>query len=99
MAYAAFFLSDLAITYYIGSRLRIRQPLRIFASSLVNFLVVVMVFLMGIRMGVNREVIKSLGTIGILAFTITVIVWIITIIGISIACRPLDISRFGNERT
>ena len=93
MTYSAFFLGDLVVTYFIGTRLRQSQPFRKTAGQLVSVLVFLMVFLMGLRMGMNEEVISSLGSIGLMALAVSLIVWIVPILGIILMRRPLNLRR------
>ena len=68
MAYIALYWSAMVIGYYIGSKKRdhgdrFLKPTDVIMMASVSLLV----FLMGIRMGSNEEVIRHLGTIGLQA--------------------------------
>ena len=73
MGYVALYMSILAVGYFLGSKLRCKREKMGFLDGLTNFCVSLLVFIMGIKMGSNEEVIENLGTIGIQSVVITIV--------------------------
>ena len=61
--------------------------------------IVVMVFLMGSRIGANEEIVSSLDSIGLISLAYTLIVLAVTCAAYSIARRLLGFSRYGVHRS
>ena len=95
MAYAFFFIGVWILSYFLGSRLRERQPLRNQANRLSGFFVILMVILMGLRMGINEEVVRSMGSIGVMSAIITIVIWIVTVGLITVSRKFLGISKWA----
>lgn len=60
------------INYYIASKLRHLAERFGFLDRMLTLFIVALVFIMGLKMGANEEVISSLGTIGVQAVLITI---------------------------
>lgn len=95
MGYVALYMSVLACGYALGSRLRDRKEKMGFLDGLTNFCVSLLVFVMGIKMGSNEEVIANLGTIGIQSVVITVVLAVITIAGVTAARLALGMNKYA----
>ena len=72
MAYIALYWGAMALCYFIGSRQRSHAERYRFLNGLMLACIALLVFLMGVRMGSNEEVIANLGTIGLQALLVTV---------------------------
>ena len=95
MGYVALYMGVLAAGYFLGSKLRDRREKMGFLDGLTNFCVSLLVFVMGIKMGSNEEVIANLGTIGIQSVVITVILAVITIAGVTMARLALGMNKYA----
>lgn len=95
MGYVALYMSILALGYFLGSKLREKKEKMGFLDALTNFCVSLLVFVMGIKMGSNEEVIANLGTIGIQSVVITVILAVITIAGVTTARLALGMNKYA----
>jgi uncharacterized membrane protein YbjE (DUF340 family) len=51
---------------------------------------------MGLRMGANKEIVDSLGTIGIQSLIVTVITIVMSVLGITLSRKILKMDRYGN---
>lgn len=81
--------------YFAGTRMRnLERDFSIF-GLIQNISLVVMVILMGMRMGSNKEVIENLGTIGIISLVLTVFSMVFTVIAIYITRNLIGIDRYG----
>ena len=95
MGYVALYMSVLACGYFLGSKLRDRKEKMGFLDGVTNFCVSLLVFVMGIKMGSNEEVIANLGTIGIQSVVITVVLAVITIAGVTMARIALGMNKYA----
>ena len=59
-------------------------------------MVYLLVLLMGLRMGANKEIVDSLGTIGIQSLIVTVITIVMSVLGITLSRKILKMDRYGN---
>lgn len=95
MGYVVLYMSVLAVGYVLGSKLRDKREKMGFLSGLTNFCVSLLVFVMGIKMGSNEEVIANLGTIGIQSVVITIVLAVITIAGVTMARLLLGMNKYA----
>lgn len=98
MGYVALYMGVLAFGYFLGSKLRDKKEKMGFLDALTNFCVSLLVFVMGIKMGSNEEVIANLGTIGIQSVVITVVLAVITIVGVTMARILLGMNKYALTR-
>ena len=96
MAYIALYWSAMVIGYYIGSKKRdhgdrFLKPTDVIMMASVSLLV----FLMGIRMGSNEEVIRNLGTIGLQALLATVLLMAGAVLSVTVTRKLLHIDKWG----
>ena len=89
------YLGITIIGYFLGSRLRSVKEKLGWTGKVQTCAIIILVFVMGLRMGANDEVIKNLNSIGLYAFIFTVVVMVVTVICISLTRRMLKIDRFG----
>ena len=95
MGYVVLYMSVLAVGYFLGSKLRNKKEKMGFLGGLTNFCVSLLVFVMGIKMGSNEEVIDNLGTIGVQSVVITVILAVITVAGVTMARILLGMNKYA----
>lgn len=95
MGYVVLYMSFLAAGYIAGSKLRDKRDKMGFLGALTNFCVSLLVFIMGIKMGSNEEVISNLGTIGIQSVVITVLLAVITVAGVTLARVVMGMNKYG----
>ena len=88
--------STLIVMYIIAMKFRDRKENLRWIEQVMNVLIYVLVFLMGLRMGCNREIVDSLGTIGIQAIIITLLTITFSMLGITLVRHILKMDRYGN---
>ena len=88
--------SALILMYIVGMKLRDRKENLGWVESAMNFMVYLLVLLMGLRMGANKEIVDSLGTIGIQSLIVTVITIVLSVLGITLSRKILKMDRYGN---
>ncbi|MBR5740375.1 MAG: lysine exporter LysO family protein [Firmicutes bacterium] len=87
----------MVVCYLIASRLRDRKDKMTWTGTLMNVLIYVMVFLMGMRMGANEDVIRSPPTIGLQSIFVTALVIVSGMLGVTLVRKILGIGRFGRN--
>ena len=85
------------LCYIIASRLRAHKSRMTWVGSFMNVLIYVMVLLLGMRMGANEEVIKSLPSIGLQSLLVTILVIVSGMVGVTVVRKLLHIGRFGRN--
>ena len=95
MGYVVLYMGAMTIGYFIGSKQRHRAQFFGFIGNALLVCIFIMVLIMGIRMGSNDEIIRNLGTIGVQALIITVIVFVFSAIGASVTRRLMKIDKYG----
>ncbi len=95
MGYVALYMSILAISYVVGSKVRDKKDKMGFINIIMLFCVSLLVLVMGIKMGSNEEVIANLGTIGVQSVVITVLLMVITILGVTLTRKLLGMNKYG----
>ena len=88
--------SALILMYIVGMKLRSRKEKLGWVESAMNIMVYLLVLLMGLRMGANKEIVDSLGTIGIQSLIVTVITIVMSVLGITLSRKILKMDRYGN---
>ena len=88
--------SALIIMYIIAIKLRPHKDKLGWVEQAMNILVYLLVLLMGLRMGANKEIVDSLGTIGVQSLLVSVITITLSILGITLSRKILRMDRFGN---
>ena len=96
MKQLAMYWSAMVIMYVIASKLRNRKENFKWVSEAINVPIYVLVLLMGLRMGANKEIVDSLGTIGIQSVIVSVLVIGSSILGVIIMRTVLKMDRYGN---
>lgn len=95
MGYVVLYMSILVVGYLIGSKLRNQKDKMGFVGNVTLFCVTLLVFVMGIKMGSNEEVIANLGTIGIQSVVITVVLGVITVVGVMLARIIMGMNKYA----
>ena len=88
--------SALIIMYIIAIKLRPHKDKLGWVEQAMNILVYLLVLLMGLRMGANKEIVDSLGTIGVQSLLVSVITITLSVLGITLSRKILRMDRFGN---
>lgn len=96
MAYIALYWIAMMIGYFVGSKKRddAHKYMGIIDLAMMAS-VSMLVFLMGIRMGSNEQVIRNLGTIGLQALLITVLLMAGAVISVTVTRKLLRIDKWG----
>ena len=85
----------LILCYFIASRLRNMASRFGFLDKSMMAAVYILVFLMGLRMGINRQVTSALATIGVQALAITLATIGGSILMIFLVRKALRLNRYG----
>ncbi|MBR6955869.1 MAG: lysine exporter LysO family protein [Firmicutes bacterium] len=96
MKQLAMYWSAMVIMYIIASKLRNRKENFKWVSEAINVPIYVLVLLMGLRMGANKEIVDSLGTIGVQSVIVSVLVIGCSILGVILMRAVLKMDRYGN---
>ncbi len=99
MAYIALYWGAMALCYFIGSRQRSHAERYRFLNGLMLACIALLVFLMGVRMGSNEEVIANLGTIGLQSLLVTVVLMAGTVFGVTLTRKLLRMDKYGRLKT
>lgn len=95
MALLAFYWSVMILCYIIASKLRHKKESFGFLDQMLNIVIYVLVFIMGLRMGANEEVISNLGTIGVQSVIATVLVVGGSMIAVFVTRTIMGLTREG----
>lgn len=95
MAYVVLYMGAMFIGYCIGSRQRSAAEKFAFLGKVLSLCIFLMVFIMGLRMGSNEEVIKNLGTIGLQALAITGLIFVMSCLSITVTRKLMGIDKWG----
>lgn len=86
------------IGFVIGSKVRSHRDRFSWTSRVQMVALIILVMVMGMRMGSNEEVIANLSTIGISAFLMTAVIMACSILAIWLARQVMGIDRFGRMK-
>jgi len=90
----------LAVTiagYFIGAGLKKSNRTWTWVGPLQTLVIVLLVFLMGSRIGASEEIVSSLGTIGLVSFLFTIVVMAMTVLAFTAARRLMGFDRYGRR--
>ena len=93
MTLLALYWSIMIACYLIASKLRRHANKFHFLDALTNLFIYFLIFLMGLRMGANREVTDNLGVIGVQALLVTALTMAFSMLGAFAVRRALHIDR------
>lgn len=94
----AFYWSIMLACYFLASRLRHKAERFAFLNPVMTGFVVLLVFLMGLQMGADEEVISSLGTIGLQAVFVTGLVVGGSILFVCLGRKVFGLNRQGVQK-
>lgn len=83
------------VGFVIGSKFRNKKEAFGWTSKVQMVALIILVLVMGMRMGSNEEVISNLSTIGVSAFIMTVVIICCSILAIFLARKVLRIDKLG----
>ncbi len=99
MTYLALYLAVTIAGYFVGDRLKKAGRVLPWTGKLQTLVIVILVFLMGSRIGANQEIVASLDSIGLVSLAYTAIIFAVTCAAYSVARRLLGFDRYGVRRT
>ena len=85
------------VGYFVGARLKKQNKTWKWVGPLQTLVIIVLVFLMGSRIGASEEIVSSLGTIGLISFVFTIIIMLMTVVAFTIARRVMGFDRYGRR--
>ena len=88
--------SAMIVMYIVGMKLRPKKEKLGWVEEAMNVLVYVLVLFMGLRMGANKEIVDSLGTIGVQSLLVSAIAIVLSMLGITLSRAILRMDRYGN---
>ena len=92
------FWSMIVAGYYIGYILRKKFNEISFPDTVILYCAVILVTIMGIRMGLSEKIVSVVNKIGITAIIFTLVFWIGGILGIIFMRKILKINRCGKRK-
>ena len=95
MTYLLLYLAITIVGYIIGSRLKKIGKAPTWVGKVMTAVIVILIFIMGTRIGNNEQILQSLDTIGLIAFIFTLIIMFFTCLGFTIARRLFGFDRYG----
>lgn len=98
MGYLAMYLAVTVAGYFIGKQLKKKDIPLPWLSHVQTAVIMILVFFMGSRIGANEEIIRSLDTIGLVAFAYTLIIFAVTTAIFSLCRRLMGFDRYGVRR-
>ena len=93
MTLLALYWSIMIVCYLIAGKLRRHKERFHFLDQLTSFLIYLLIFLMGLRMGADEEVTSSLGSIGVQALFITFLTAVGSMLGGTAARKIVHLNR------
>lgn len=90
-----FYISIILVGYGIGVVMRKKQLNIEWLGKVMTVAIIIIVVLMGVRIGMNRDIISSFGSIGVMSFVLTVFVMAGSTGAVFIARKLLGIDRKG----
>ena len=95
MAYLALYLAITVAGYFIGRELRKRDRVIPGIGTIQTVVIMVLVFLMGSRIGANDEIVSSLDTIGLVSLIYTLIIMAFAVAAFTVLRRIFGFDRYG----
>lgn len=83
--------------YFVGARLKKQNKSWKWVGPMQTLVIIVLVFLMGSRIGASEEIVSSLGTIGIVSFVFTIIIMLMTVVAFTVVRRVMGFDRYGRR--
>lgn len=98
MIYLLLYLAVTVVGYIIGAQMKKRGLKSSWIGRLQTLVIILLVFLMGSRIGANEQILESLDTIGLIAFAFTLIIFVFTCAGFFVTRKALGFDRYGIRR-
>lgn len=96
MAYVLLYLACMALGYWIGSKKRNSAAnYGKMINAVLTVSIAILVFLMGIRMGSNKEIIDNLGAIGVQSVIFTIVAWVGGVLGVTCVRKMMGVDKYG----
>jgi len=89
------YLFATVLGYFLGAKLRNKKDKLAWTGNVQTVALMTLVLLMGMRMGSNKEVTDNLGTIGVSALFMTVVILAFCVLGLHIARRLMHFDKCG----
>ncbi|MCI8608913.1 MAG: LysO family transporter [Firmicutes bacterium] len=94
------YLGITAVGYVLGNRLKEKKEQLGWTSKVQTAALIILILLMGMRMGANKEVTSNMSTIGVTALAMTLVIIAMSVIAIVIVRKMVGINRYGQlDRT
>lgn len=94
---AVMYLGSCVLGYFAGLPLRKWSARLTWLDPAQNFLVLFLIFAMGLRIGSNEEAVRSIGSYGLYALVFTVVVLLFSMLSVSLIRRLLGYDRYGEK--
>lgn len=91
------YLGICLIGYFVGSYLRRKEKKVTVTGKIQTIMLIVILFVMGARLGSDDKVINSLGTIGVTAFVITILTLVFSVAAVFFTRKMLGINKKGEK--
>lgn len=89
------YLGITLVGYFIGTRARSLREKFLWTGKVQTFAIGALVLSMGIRMGANKEVTQQLGSIGLYAFIMTIVIMAFSILSVFLTRNFLGLDKLG----
>ena len=89
--------SAMIICYIIAVKVRDRRDSFGWVETAINVMVYIMVFLMGLRMGANEDIVDSMASIGLQSLAVTVLTILFSMLGVFLVRKILRINRWAEN--
>lgn len=96
MKLLALYWSIMVVFYLLASKFRDHKDKFNWMGTAMMYFIYLVVFVMGIRMGINEEIMTSLGTIGLESFALCLIIVAGTMFSIFLTRKALGINKYGD---
>ena len=97
MTYLLRYLAVTVIGYFIGARLKKQNKAWKWVGPLQTLVIIILVFIMGSRIGASEEIVSSLGTIGLISFVFTLVIMFVTVVAFTLVRRLMGFDRYGRR--
>ena len=97
MTYLLLYLAVTVIGYFIGARLKKQNKAWKWVGPLQTLVIIILVFIMGSRIGASEEIVSSLGTIGLISFVFTLVIMFVTVVAFTLVRRLMGFDRYGRR--
>lgn len=98
MFYLVLYISICILGGIYGTYLRKKNRKLSWSSSVQTMMLILLLFLMGWRLGANESVIKNIGTIGVTSFALTLFILAGSVMGVFLSRKIMRINKAGNQQ-